>query len=143
MSRKQQSTNPIRRCISGALALLVLVFSLASASPDLHHWLHGNTDCAHANTQQVDSTPAPADQGNCEQACDGHHQEDGAQSHQDCSNLCPVNMLHQGVTTTVIFEPPPRIDAVLENLAIESESHWCGQAPIRLSARAPPTVSVV
>jgi hypothetical protein len=144
MSLSKHFRNTMTRWLSSVLALLVFVFSLASASPALHHWLHANAACEDTNeVHQLDLTAASANEDPCEQTCGGHHQENPESSDPDCSHLCAVNLLHHGVTTTIIVELPPRIDAVLENLAIESESLWCGQAPIRRSARAPPTVSVV
>lgn len=103
------------------MAVLVLLLSLATVSPALHEVLHGNEDCEH----------------HCES-----HQEDSPDSGEN-AHICAVTILDTGATAPVIIQLPTRIDTVLTSVSISAESIWSGQAPLRQSARAPPTVNVV
>lgn len=117
--QRNHSTTP---WLSGCMAVLVLLLSFASVSPALHHALH-------------------ADQGSDHQ-CEGHH-DDEAPAHEEGAHVCAVTILGMGATAPLAIPTLLRVDVALAELSVEAKSIWCGQAPLRLSARAPPTVKIV
>ena len=121
MRSSQQIRQFTTRCISGGLAVLIWLLSLASVSPALHQWLH-------------------AEEAACEHSCHAHHEADPDPN--EAGHVCAVTILDQGATAAVPVALPLPTKVALQSLAIEAERIWCGQAPLRRCARAPPTVSV-
>lgn len=122
MFKYYQRNNSMTPWFSGCLAVLVLLLSLASVSPALHHALHADQSSDHQ--------------------CDGHHHDD-APAPEGGVHICAVTILNMGATTPLAISALLRVDVVLAEVSIEAQSIWCGQAPLQLSARAPPTVKIV
>ena len=109
---------------SGFMAVLVLLLSFASVSPTLHHALHADE--------------------NSEHECVGHHHHhDEAPAQEEGAHICAVTILDMGATAPLSISALLRLDEVLDEVSIEAQSIWCGQAPLQLSARAPPIVKIV
>lgn len=125
MLSQTQSKHTITRALSGGLAVLIMLLALASSSPDLHAYLHGQYDCKDNCEHQDDTPDAP--------------QPDSAQS----GHVCAVTFLATGSTALMPLTLPQRTDQILSQVSIEMESIWCGQAPIRLSSRGPPMSPLV
>ncbi len=109
--------------VSAALALLVLMLSLASASPTLHDWLHADTECSH------------------------HHDDHGAE-HSDTSedpdnHACAVTLLNSGATLSIQVELPQLGDALIALLSVQQEAIFYERPGLPQSARGPPTIIVV
>lgn len=123
LSLQQALKNP-SRWLSGGLAVLVLLLTLASVSPAIHQWLH------------VDDL--------CEQHCETSH-GDGDESvpSEGEFHICAVTFLSMGATSPIAIELPARTDVILANVSMAGEAIWSGQAPLRVCARAPPIESVV
>jgi hypothetical protein len=122
MLSDKQSKQPSIRCLSGLMAVLITLLTLASSSPDLHAYLHGKQSCEH-NCDSQNDAPAP------DTAQGGH--------------VCAVTFLATGSSILTPVATPERTDQLLSIVLIEMESIWCGQAPIRLGSRAPPMSPLV
>lgn len=122
MLNHYQRNSSITPWFSGCMAVLVLLLSLASVSPALHHALHADEDSEHQ--------------------CEGHH-HDEAPAQEEGAHICAVTILDMGATVPIVISALLRVDEVLAEVSIEAQSIWCGQAPLRLSARAPPIVEIV
>jgi hypothetical protein len=125
MLSPKQSKHPITRFLSGGLALFIMLLALASSSPDLHAYLHGQYGCKDSCEHQDDAPKAP--------------QPDSAQG----GHVCAVTFLATGSTAFMPLALLQRVDQILSQVSIEMESIWCGQAPIRLSSRGPPMSPLV
>lgn len=117
--QRNHSTTP---WLSGCLAVLVLLLSFASVSPSLHHALHADESGDHQ--------------------CEGNH-HDEAPAQEEGAHICAVTILDLGATAPLAVSALLRVDQVLAEVSIEAQSIWCGQAPLQLCARAPPTVKIV
>lgn len=122
MVRRAEVKQQWTRYLSGGLAVLTLLLSLASVSPALHDWLHVKDTC----------------QNHCESSNHDEPISDQAEPH-----ICAVTLLSMGATTSILPVLPIRSDLIFANLSIDTKTLWCGQAPLRLSTRAPPTETVV
>jgi hypothetical protein len=122
MLSHKQSKHISIRCLSGLLAVLITLLTLASSSPDLHAYLHGKQGCEHGCDSQHDA-PTP-------DASKGEH-------------VCAVTFLATGSNAITALITPERTDQLISIVLIEMESIWCGQEPIRLSPRAPPMSALV
>jgi hypothetical protein len=129
MFRIQQSSNARTRWFSGCLAVLVLLLSFASVSPQLHQALHTDSGDHHHHHHDYHHT------------CGGHEQDAPA---DDCDASCAVALFGQGVTTPQpLVELPERTDAIVAIVPLSASIVWCGQRLIRRCSRAPPIESVV
>ena len=122
MRTSHQFNKQVTRWISGSLAVLLLLLTLATNSPALHEWLH-------------------ADQNTCEHHCHGHHDE--APDSDQKGHVCAVTLLDTGTTAPITIGLPKPTNLIVSPLSLEAASLWHDQAPIEVSARGPPTVSVV
>lgn len=122
MRQKRQVARQWARSLSGGLAVLTLLLSLASVSPAIHEWLH------------------VAD--HCESHC-GNSSSDESSSNDREPHICGVTLLNLGATSPIAIVLPMRADLISADLSIDVETLWCGQAPLQLSARAPPIETVV
>lgn len=116
------------RMIAASLAMLVLLLSLASVSPELHDRLHAHSEDAHAEHHHH---------------CSGHPEQPTEDSEHTDGHFCGVTLLDSGV----VFTAPPRLPQpadlqVLCQLA-EYQKVWLHKVHSAQSARGPPTLIVV
>lgn len=121
----QHANRPLTRILSGCLAVLVLLLSIASISPQMHEALHAGEE---------------------PHQCGGDHHHHPEPPADDCENAhtCAVTFFDQGTTSVMpAVELPERTDVILAIVPQTADIVWCGQTPIRRCSRAPPIESVV
>jgi hypothetical protein len=122
MFRIQQSSHALSRWFSAGLAVLVLLLSLASFSPQIHQALHAEVG------------------GHDHHSCGGHgHQHSHEAPASECDASCAVALFGQGVTAPqLLVELPERTDVILAIVPLSAAIVCCGQRWIRRCSRAPP-----
>ena len=114
--------------VAASLAMLVLLLSLASVSPELHDRLHAHSEGAHAEHHHH---------------CSDHPEEPNHDTEHTDGHFCGVTLLDTGV----VFVAPPRLpqpaDLQLSSLSTGPQKVWIRKDYSAQSARGPPTLIVV
>ncbi len=128
--------------IAASLAMLVVLLSLASVSPQLHDLLHAHSEHAHVEHEHAEHTHHHTDD-HAHQHDTDHSDETTHHSEQSDSHFCGVTLLNSGVVFTALAQLPQQGDLQFVSLAIGCEKVWFHQIISSQSARGPPTIIVV
>ena len=113
------------RVVATALAMLVLLLSLASVSPALHESLHADSECSHHHDEHIPE------------------HSDSDQTDEQSSHYCAVTLLNSGVTFSIQVELPQLGNVLLTVLSVQHDTIWYRRPCRSQSARGPPTLIVV
>lgn len=115
--------------MAAAFALLILLLSLASVSPQLHDVLHAHSDTTHHDSHD----------GHCGQ----HSEEPGPHSEHSEDHSCGVTLFSTGVTLSTPTVLPERSQLVATQRSLLDQIVCQQSARLPQSARGPPTRIVV